>query len=170
MKQYLVGLYEWVYRFVFWLPRIPPCDACKSIFLKLVGAKIGPRATYYPGVWINSGRKLQVGCDVDFATACTVTTDGGVVIGDRVLIGYGAKILSRNHVIPESRGRIFGAGHVSGPVEIGNDVWLGAQALVLPGVSIGEGAVVAAGSVVTKSVPAFAIVAGVPAKIISIRT
>lgn len=169
MKRYLVGMYELCYRLVFSLPRIPPCDYLKGRFLGLVGAKIGAKATFYPYVWINSGRNLTVGDDVDFATSCVVTTDGGVQIGDRTLIGYGAKIISRNHKIPAGRGRIFGAGHISGKVIIANDVWIGAQAVILPGVSIGQGSVVAAGAVVTRPVPEYVIVAGVPAEVVSNR-
>ncbi|MBD3647424.1 MAG: acyltransferase [Pseudomonadales bacterium] len=135
------------------------------MFLRIAGARIGRRATYYPRVWINSGRNLCVGDDVDFAVGVVVTTDGGVTIGDRVLIGYGAKLLSRNHVIPPYPDRIFGAGHESVPITIESDVWIGANSVILPGVTIGQGAVVAAGSVVTKSVQAFDVVAGVPATV-----
>lgn len=169
MKKYLVGGFEFLYRIVFALPRVPPCDALKSSFLRAVGARVGVGVTYYPSVWINSGRRLTVGDDVDFATGCIITTDGGVTIGDRVLIGYGAKIISRNHAVPGSRGRIFGAGHVARPVTVENDVWIGAQAVILPGVTVGEGAVIAAGAIVTKSVPPFAIVAGTPARILQMR-
>jgi maltose O-acetyltransferase len=169
MKKYLVGMYELFYRIIFALPRIPPFDALKSLFLKGVGARIGVRNTYYPGVWINSGRNLDVGNDVDFATHCVVTTDGGVTIGDRVLIGYGACLISRNHTIPGGRKQIFGAGHDAAAVKICSDVWIGARAVILPGVCVGTGAVVAAGAVVTKSVPDFSIVAGVPARVISVR-
>lgn len=169
MKKYLLGAFEFLYRVVFALPRIPPCDALKSAFLRVVGASIGAGVTYYPSVWINSGRRLIVGDNVDFATGCVVTTDGGVKIGDRVLIGYGAKIISRNHALPAGHGPIYGAGHIAKAVCIANDVWIGAQAVILPGVSVGEGAVIAAGAIVTKSVPPFAIVAGVPARIVHMR-
>jgi acetyltransferase-like isoleucine patch superfamily enzyme len=169
LKRNLVGLFEFTYQVIFSLPRVPSLDNCKSTFLRAVGANIGRRATYYPGVWINSGRHLVVGDDVDFAVGVVVTTDGGVTIGDRVLIGYGAKILSRNHRIPEKGGRIFGSGHDAAPVVIESDVWIGAQSIVLPGVTIGEGAVVAAGAVVTKSVPPYTIVGGVPARVLRNR-
>ena len=64
---------------------------------------------------------------------------------------------------------IFTSGHQHKKVTIENDVWIGANCLILPGVTIGEGAVVAGGSVVTKDVPAYAIVGGTPAKIIRMR-
>lgn len=169
LKPYLVGAYETFYRFVFSFARVPLLDSAKSSFLRMVGAKVGKRVTYYPQVWIYSGRNLQVGDDVDFAVGVVITTDGGVAIGDRVLIGYGASVLSRNHRIPSGRGKIFGAGHDVGPVSIESDVWIGAGAIILPGVTVGKGAVVAAGAVVTKSVPSFSIVAGVPARVMQLR-
>lgn len=169
MKSLIVVLYEATMRLLFSLPRFRLANALKSAFLRLTGAKIGQRVVFYPGVWICTGRKLEVGDDVDFALEVLVTTDGGVTIGDRTLIGYRTQIISGNHVIPSGRARIFGAGHVHKPVRIGSDVWIGASCMVLPGVTIGEGAVVAAGSVVTKDVPAFSMVGGCPARTIRTR-
>jgi acetyltransferase-like isoleucine patch superfamily enzyme len=130
---------------------------------------VGKRVVYYPGVWILSGRKLTLGNEVDLAKDAMVTTDGGVTIGDRTLIGYGTKIFSSNHVIPPAGQRIFGAGHVFKPVSIGSDVWIGANCTILPGVTIGDGAVVAAGSVVSRDVIANSVVAGVPIHTIRMR-
>ena len=170
MKYFAVVLFETLTRIVFCLPRFRFLNGMKSLFLKWVcGAKIGKRVVYYPGIWIFTGRNLIVGDDVDFAYGVLVTTGGGVTIGDRTLIGYGTKILSSNHVIPAAHEPIFSAGHKNAPVMIANDVWIGANVMILPGVSIGEGAVVAAGSVVTKDIPAWHVVGGVPAKTIKIR-
>jgi acetyltransferase-like isoleucine patch superfamily enzyme len=124
---------------------------------------------YYPGVWIVPGRGLALGDDVDLALDVLITTSGGVTIGDRSLIGYRTQILSGNHRIPVGKERIFGSGHVVEPVVIGADVWIGANCTILPGVSIGSGAVVAAGSVVTKDVGEYTVVAGVPAREIRCR-
>jgi len=160
---------EFLMTFLFSLPRYRLLNSIKATFLSMMGARIGKRVVFYPGVWIFTGRNLFVGDDVDFALGVIVTTDGGVDIGDRVLIGYRTQILSGNHVIPPERGQIFSAGHVSGPVKICQDVWIGANCLILPGVTIGEGAVVAGGSIVTKDVPHFTIVGGCPAKILKAR-
>lgn len=169
-KYFLVVSAEVVTALVFLLPRYKFMNALKSMYLRLIWrAKIGRRVVYYSGVRFMSGRNLSVGDDVDFATGVLVTTDGGVTVGDRVLVGYGTRIISGNHKIPENRGRIFGAGHTRLPIHIGNDVWIGASCVLLPGVTIGEGAVVAAGSVVTKDVEPFCIVAGVPAQILRRR-
>jgi len=154
---------------VFSLPRYRLLNIIKTTFLSLMGSKIGKRVVYYPGVWIFPGRNLVVGDDVDFALGVLVTTDGGVEIGDRTLIGYRTQILSGNHVIPPGRGRIFSAGHDSAKIIIQQDVWIGANCLILAGVTVGEGAVVAGGSVVTKDVAPFTIVGGCPAKVIRTR-
>ena len=155
---------------IFLLPRFRFLNFLKSAYLRtFFGAKIGRRVVYYPSVWIFTGKNLVIGDDVDIAKGVLITTDGGVSIGARSLIGYGATIVSRNHVIPPNRGQIFFAGHRPAPVKIAQDVWIGANSTVLPGVSIGEGAVIAAGSVVTKDVEPFKVVAGVPARVIKDR-
>jgi len=170
MKYFFVVFVETVSWLIFLMPRFRVLNRLKSQYLRvLFKAKLGKRIVFYPGVWIFPGRNLIVGDDVDFAKGVLVTTDGGVSIGDRVLIGYNSHILSSNHNVPSIPHRIFEAGHAKSPVNIGDDVWIGAQCIILPGVSIGEGAVIAAGSVVTKDVPAFTYVAGVPAKSIKVR-
>ena len=83
-------------------------------------------------------------------------------MGDGVLIGHQVVLATLNHdIAPAKRKNMFHA-----PIVIGNNVWIGAHATILAGVTLGENSVVAAGAVVTKDVPAGAVVAGVPAKII----
>ncbi len=161
--------YECVARLVLWLPNCRPLNWIKACFFRVQGAKIGRRVTFYHHVWIMPGKNLVVGDDVDFSVGVMVDTGGGVEIGARTLIGYRSVIMSTNHGIPAGRGRIFDAPNVPEPVRIGEDVWIGAHCMILPGVTIGEGAVVGAGSVVTKPVEPFAIVAGVPARLIRKR-
>ncbi|NAZ91637.1 acyltransferase [Vibrio toranzoniae] len=169
MKSFTLILYEFICSVLFSLPRFSFLSYLKKLPLILAGAKFGKRTTFYPGVWINTGRKLVVGDDVDFALGVIVTTKGGVEIGDRVLIGYRTQIISSNHIIPPVNELVFSAGHESKKVMVCNDVWIGANCIILPGVTIGQGAVVAAGSVVTKSLPPYSISAGVPAKVIKMR-
>lgn len=156
---------------LFLLPRYRILNVIKSMFLRICGATIGRRVVYYPGVWITMSKssKLTIGDDVDLAKDVLLTVGEKVVIGNRVLVGYGTKILSSNHRIPPQLGRIFEAGHERSSVVIGSDVWIGAGAVILPGVEIGEGAVIAAGSVVTKDVSAYTIVGGNPARFIRNR-
>lgn len=155
---------------IFLLPRFRIFNYLKSCYLRFVfSASIGRRVVYYSGVWIFTGRYLRVGDDVDFAKDVLVTSEGGVSIGDRTLIGYRSQIISSNHRVPNAPGKIFYSGHEKKAVNIANDVWIGAGSIILPGVNIGEGAVVAAGSVVTRDVAAFTMVGGVPAKLIRNR-
>lgn len=171
MKYAFVVAVETLSMLVFMLPRFRTLNFLKSWYLRLFfGAVIGKKVVYYPGIWVFTGRNLVVGDDVDFAKGVLLTTDGGVEIGDRTLIGYGTQILSRNHRIPDLPSRIFDAGHDAKKVVIGRDVWIGANSVILPGVSIGNDVIVAAGSVVTKAVADGQIVAGVPAKTIGTRT
>jgi acetyltransferase-like isoleucine patch superfamily enzyme len=98
-----------------------------------------------------------------------INAKAGVQIGNDCLIADGAKIWSINHQFDNPQLLISEQGYVHGPVEIGDDVWIAANAIILPGVTIGRGAVVGAGSVVTKDVPPFTVVVGVPAKPIKRR-
>lgn len=170
MKYALVVTVETISTIIFLLPRYRFLNAVKSYYLRIFfGAEIGRRVVYYSGIWIFTGRNLRIGDDVDLARGVLITTGGGVSIGERTLVGYGTSILSANHIIPEKPARIFDAGHKKAAVRIENDVWIGANCTILPGVTIGEGAVVAAGSVVTKDVAPFAVVGGVPAQFIKER-
>lgn len=170
MKYSVVCWIEFLSQLIFMLPRFRFINKIKSFYLKFFfGAKVGRGVVFYSNIWIFTGRNLILGDDVDLATGVLITTDGGVSIGARTLVGYGTKILSSNHNVPKLPDRIFDSGHTKAPVNIANDVWIGANCIILPGVTIGEGTIVAAGSVVTKDIPANVFVGGVPAKIIKER-
>lgn len=94
------------------------------------------------------------------------TVIGPVTIGNHVNLAQGITVTALNHNFDNVELRIDEQGVSTNPVTIADDVWIGANAVVLPGVSIGSHSVVAAGAVVTKDVPAHSLVAGVPAKII----
>jgi len=94
------------------------------------------------------------------------TIIGPVKIGDNVNLAQGITVTALNHNFNDPSKRIDEQGVSTSAVNIGNDIWIGANAVILPGVSIGNHSVVAAGAVVTKDVPAHTLVAGVPAKII----
>lgn len=170
LKNSLIITFEAICTLLNSLPRYFWLSAIKKLPYQLLGAKFGKRTTMYPGVWISPGINLVVGDDVDLARGVLISTKGGVTIGDRVLIGYDTKIISSNHVIPPGEERIFGSGHSYAPVSIEDDVWIGTNCVILPGVTIGEGAVIAAGSIVTKNVESFSIVGGTPAKTIKKRS
>ena len=94
------------------------------------------------------------------------TVIGPVTIGSHVNLAQSITITALNHNFEERNQRIDEQGVSTNPVVIGDDIWIGANAVVLPGVNIGNHSVVAAGAVVTKNVPPHSLVAGVPAKII----
>lgn len=169
LHYFLVVTYETVTGAILKLPRYRTCNRLKSAYLRLLGAKVGERVVLYPGLWIMPVRGLELGDDVDLAKGVLITGKGGVSVGDRTLVGYGTRIISSNHKVSET-GTIFGSGHEHSPVRIGEDVWIGAGCTILPGVSIGRRAVVAAGAVVTKDVREGEVVAGVPARLIRSAT
>jgi len=169
-KDIVVSSFESISCLIFYFPRHKLIfNPIKKLFLIIVGAKVGKWVTFYPGIRISTGKNLRIGNEVDLAWGVIITTKGGVEIGDRTLIGYRTQILSSNHIIPANRKRIFEEGHVLKRITIGKDVWIGANCVITAGVNIGEGAVVAAGSVVTKNVEPFTIVGGVPARMIKER-
>lgn len=96
---------------------------------------------------------------------CCLDGRGGLTIGDHVSISPGVWILTDSHDMHDPLFR-----EVLAPVAIRDHVWIGSRALILPGVTVGEGAVVAAGAVVTRDVEPYAVVAGVPARPIGTRT
>jgi len=118
----------------------------------------------HPTASLRCGQNIYLGKNSHINQYCCVwaSPSSKIIFGDNLLMGPGAKIFSSNH------GTQIGLPmNIQPPLEkdisIGNDVWLGANAVVLAGVTIGDGAIVAAGSVVTKDIPPYTIVAGVPA-------
>jgi maltose O-acetyltransferase len=93
----------------------------------------------------------------------------GVVLGDDVIMGPDVKIFSRNHRFDDPGQAVASQGKQQRSVVIGDDVWIGANVVVLPGVTVGDHAILAAGAIVTRDVPAWAIVGGNPARFIKDR-
>jgi acetyltransferase-like isoleucine patch superfamily enzyme len=113
-------------------------------------------------VVIYEPEQLELGDRVDICVFTHIRANGGVRIGSGVLIAANVTITSRGHNVDLPRWSVT----KDAPIVIGDDVWIGAGAIVLPGVTIGRGAVVAAGAVVTEDVPPFTVAGGVPAKTI----
>lgn len=134
-------------------------------------AKLGPRCVLQPQVWLNIGSddaSLEIGDHTFIGRGAEIEVSRSVRIGRGGLIAPGVFITDHNHSISLSR-PMFEQACIAAPVAIGDDVWIGANAVILSGVEIGDGAIVAAGAVVNRSVPARAIVAGVPARVIKQR-
>ena len=122
----------------------------------------GLRTRLRSPVVIYHAESISVGSFVDIGENVVLRGAGGIAIGDRVLIAAGAVITTVGHPLELPRWGIT----VTKPVKIGDDVWIGANAVILPGVSIGSGSIVGAGAVVSRDVPADTVVAGVPARVI----
>ena len=140
---------------------LPP-DKIRELFFELIGKERDDTFGLFPPFSTDFGLNIKIGKRVFINEGCCFQDQGGVEIGDDVLIGQQVVIATLDHDLdPNKRGNMKPA-----PVKIGDKVWIGAHATILSGVTIGEGAVVAAGAVVTKDVPAYAVAGGVPAKII----
>lgn len=139
--------------------------------MRLRGAKIGQRVKIWRDVWIDHYSKIKIADDVTIGKSVNFISEGGIDVGSRVMIAHGAQIISSGHNIKpkDEEASMRFTGLFTAPVVIADDVWIGAGAIILPGVTIGKAAVVAAGAVVSKSVGDFEIVGGVPAKTIKIR-
>ncbi|TSC88171.1 MAG: transferase [Microgenomates group bacterium Gr01-1014_16] len=114
---------------------------------------------------------VSIGHHVHINKNCEIITTGSPVeIGNYVMIGPGVTLVAQNHDVSDwSMPMIFSNKYIRGKVKIADDVWIGANATVLSGVTVNRGAVIAAGAVVTKDVEAFSIVGGVPAQKIKSR-
>ncbi|MDE7256423.1 MAG: sugar O-acetyltransferase [Clostridia bacterium] len=137
-------------------------EELRKMFSELTGNRVDGKFTLFPPFYTDYGQNITVGKNVFINSGCCFQDQGGIEIGDNVLIGQQVVIATLNHDFnPEKR-----ANMLPDSVKIGNNVWIGAHATILSGVTIGDNSVVAAGAVVTKDVPENAVVVGVPAKII----
>lgn len=137
------------------------------------GISIGDNCTIYDYCQIVTddfeGSGILIGNNCHFNYGCYLSGTGGLAIGDNCLFGPGVKILTGGHKFNDIHVPIVKQGLTTAPVSIGNDVWVGAGAIILQGIKIGDGAIIAAGAVLTKDVLSKNIVAGIPAKCIGIR-
>lgn len=134
----------------------------RQLFEKITGRAVDETFRIFPPFTTDCGKNIHIGKNVFINSGCRFQDQGGITLGDNVLVGHNVVIATLNHgLAANDRGSLYPA-----PVVIGKNVWVGAGAAILPGVTIGENAVIAAGAVVTKDVPANTIVAGVPAKVI----
>jgi len=135
---------------------------CRHLF-----ARCGRHVNIERGAEIGSGRYIEIGDHSGIGTNCRV---GNAVIGKWVNMGPDVVFIARNHAFEQRDRTIYQQGYIDAdPIIVGDDVWIGTRAIILPGRRIGTGAVIGAGAVVTKDVPDYAIVAGNPARIIRYR-
>lgn len=138
---------------------------CSILFKKKKGMVwIQPRVT------IVESKKLQLGRNCGINTGTYINAKGGITMGDYVLIGSNVTISSGRHPIEGRNTSIFERPTEPQPIVIGDDVWIGANAVIMPGVTLKKGTVVGAGAIVTKDTEEYSVVAGVPAQIIKYRS
>lgn len=144
--------------------------------LSVLGVEFGNNVTILrntiiecTGVIRNLGEGLTIGNNVGIAQDCFIQVRGKVTIGSDVMFGPNVSIFSENHGFTDTETPMLYQPTIRGDVTIDDDVWLGTQSVILSGVHIGKGAIVAAGAVVNQDIPPYSVAAGIPAKIIKSR-
>ena len=134
----------------------------RDLLSEITGQEVDESTIVFPPFYTNFGRFTHLGKNVFINHACSFLDLGGITLEDNVLIGPQVKLVTENHPLdPEDRKAL-----ICKPILIKRNAWIGAGATILPGVTVGENAVVAAGAVVTKDVAANTVVGGIPAKFI----
>lgn len=135
--------------------------------------KCGVNVYIDPSVEIYSPENMKIGNDVHIQFGCKFFADagGGITIGDGCIFAHEVQVMTRNHNYDSDDLQMipYDSRYIEKPVTIGEYCWVGGRVTILPGVSVGKGAVLAAGAVVTKDVPDYAVCGGNPAKIIKFR-
>lgn len=141
-----------------------PMNSARLGAARLLGATIGRGNAIHHGGQIRVARRLRIGNDCFVAEGVVLDARGGLSIGSHVSINSGVQVWTAQH---DWESPSFA--YVAAPVSIGDRAWISARVVILPGVTVGEGAVIAAGAVVTKDVEPWTLVGGVPAKFIKRR-
>lgn len=134
----------------------------QELMSELIGKEVDKSFGLFPPFNSDCGKNIHIGKDVFINSGCKFQDQGGIYIGDKALIGHNVVLATLNHGIKaDDRDTLYPS-----PIKIGKNVWIGSNATILGGVTIGDNAIISAGAVVTKDVPADMIVGGVPARII----
>lgn len=128
----------------------------------IIGVAVDESTTIFPPFYTNFGRFIRLGKNVFINHACSFLDIGGITIEDDVKIGPRVNLTSENHPLEHDQRKTL----IPRPIVIKRNAWIGAAATILPGVTVGENAIVAAGAVVSRDVPPNTVVAGVPAKVV----
>lgn len=138
-------------------------ERIQEVFEELIGKAVGDTFTLIPPFYADHGLNITVGRAVFIGGDCAFTGHAPIDIADQVMIAHKVNLVTAGHPVEPDQRRLF---ITAAPITIQTNVWIGAAATVLQGVTIGADSVVAVGSVVTHDVPPATLVAGVPAKVI----
>jgi acetyltransferase-like isoleucine patch superfamily enzyme len=138
-------------------------EEIRAVFSDLIGQPLDDAFSLIPPFYTTGGERVRIGNRVFINQNCTFYDLGGITIGDDVMIGPNVSLITSGHPLEPSKRR---DGVTAAPIVIERNVWIAAGVTVIGGVTIGENSVVAAGSVVTKDVPANSLAGGNPARII----
>ena len=137
-------------------------ERVRELLSNLIGSSVDETVTVFPPFAADFGKNITFGKRIFINAGCKFQDQGGIVIGDDCLIGHNTVLATLNHDLdPDKRADLHPA-----PIIIGRNVWIGANVTVLPGVTIGDNAVIAAASVVTRDVPANTVAVGSPARVV----
>ena len=137
-------------------------EEIREFFSELTQREVPETFGMFPPFYTDCGINIKVGKNVFINACCRFQDQGGIEIGDGSLIGHNTTIATLNHDFNPSKRQNL----IPSSVKIGKNVWIGSDCTILPGVEIGDGAIIGAGSVVTKFVPANTIAVGNPARVI----
>lgn len=147
------------------IPRLNACtddESRNAVFKELLGYELDPSVIINPPFFTDWGMFITIGRNTFINSNCTLLDQGGIDIGENVMFGPGVSVISSGHPPePEKRGNAMNR-----KVTIGDNVWVGANATILPGVTVGCNSVIGACAVVTKDVPPNTVVVGNPARVL----
>jgi len=151
------------------IPGLAGIEVRRKFYRKYFG-RMGKGVVIHQDFRVRNIHLLSVGDRVNLGESCFIQAAGGVEIGDNVIVGPGVKIWSQNHEFKNPCQPVQDQGYTFSKVVIGNDVWIAANAFIMPGAQIGDGAIVSAGAVVGgKPIAPYKIIAGNPARVIGSR-
>lgn len=159
----MTEVWEFVFRTIKLSPALNASASIEEIRTRLsdiIGRDIDKSTVVFTPFYTNFGRHIRFGKNVFINHACTFLDLGGIIVEDHVQIGPRVSLITENHPVDPSKRKTLDLNSI----HIKQNVWIGAAATILPGVTIGENSIVAAGAVVRTNVEANTIVAGVPAK------
>jgi acetyltransferase-like isoleucine patch superfamily enzyme len=143
--------------------RYDELEAIRATWAELTGRPVDDTFVLIPPVYSDHGINLRLGRHVFVNQGCRFNDIGGIEIGDEVMIGPDVSLITSGHPLDPATRR---SGITAAPIRIGRNVWIGARAMILQGVTVGADAVIGAGAIVTQDVPPATLAVGVPAKVI----